>query len=142
MGRLGRGHRRCVNSRRQSFEQNGGLRLVLLPLALQGASQPVLGGFPNLRRRRRFRERVGLLAGVEALHHLLHVHVDGGAGAGQAAAALVDAEGEAVEEGLRAVLAAVGAVAAAVEAAVQLEVDVLRELGVAELALVRLFPGV
>lgn len=63
-------------------------------------------------------------------------------GVGQAAAALVDAEGEAVEEGLRAELAAVGTVAAAVEAAVQLEVDVLGELGAAQLALVWFFPRV
>lgn len=67
--------------------------------------------------------------------------IDGGVGACQAATALVDAQGEAVEEGLGAELAAVGAVAAAVEAAVQLQVDVLGELGVAHLALVRFFPG-
>lgn len=59
---------------------------------------------------------------------------------GQAAAALVDAQGEAVEEGLRAELAAVGAVTAAVEAAVQLQVDVLSKFGVAHLALIRFFP--
>lgn len=70
------------------------------------------------------------------------MHVDCGAGAGRAAAALVDAKGEAVEEGLGAELAAVRAVAAAVKAAVQLEVDVLGELGAAQLALVRFFPGV
>lgn len=54
----------------------------------------------------------------------------------------MDAEGEMVEKGLGAELAAVGAVAAAVETAVQLEVDVLSELGVAQLALVRLLSGV
>lgn len=55
---------------------------------------------------------------------------------------LVDVHGEAVEEGLVAELAAVGALPAAVEAAVQLEVDVLGELGVADLALVRLLARV
>lgn len=54
----------------------------------------------------------------------------------------MDAEREMVEKGLGAELAAVGTVAAAVETAVQLEVDVLREFGVAQLALVRLFPRV
>lgn len=52
----------------------------------------------------------------------------------------MDAEGEAVEKGLGAELAAVRAVPAAVEAAVQFEVDVLGELGVAQLALIRFFP--
>lgn len=140
--RLGRGHRGGVNGRHQSLQQDAGLSLVLLSLAFQGAGQPVLDGLPDLRRRRRLCERVGLLAGIEPLHHLLHVHVDGSVGAGPAAAALVHAEGEAVEEGLGALLAAVGEVAAAVEAAVQLEVDVLGELGVAVLALVRFFPRV
>lgn len=70
------------------------------------------------------------------------MHVDGRVGVSQAAAALVDAEREAVEEGLGAELAAVGPVAAAVEAAVQFEVDVLGELGAAQLALVWFFPGV
>lgn len=65
------------------------------------------------------------------------MHVDGSVGAGRAAAVLMDAEGEAVEESMGAELAAVGPVAAAVEAAVQLQVDVLRELGVAQLALIR-----
>lgn len=50
------------------------------------------------------------------------------------------AEGEAMEEGLGTELAAVGAVTTAVEAAVQFEVDVLGELGVAQLALIRFFP--
>lgn len=70
--------------------------------------------------------------------------MDAGRGAGvrQAAAALVDAKGEAVEEGQGAELAAVGAVAAAVEAAVQFQVDVLCELGVAQFALVRFLPRV
>lgn len=68
--------------------------------------------------------------------------VDWRVGVSQAAAALVYAEGEAVEEGLGAELAAVGAVTAAVEAAVQFEVDVLGELGVAQLALIRFFPRV
>lgn len=68
------------------------------------------------------------------------MYIDRSVGVGQAAAALVDAQGEAVEEGLGAELAAVGAVTAAVEAAVQLQVDVLRELGVAHLALIRFFP--
>lgn len=68
--------------------------------------------------------------------------VDRSVGVGQAATTLVDAQGEAVEEGLGAELAAVGAVAAAMQAAVQLQVDVLGELGVAHLALVRFFPGV
>lgn len=54
----------------------------------------------------------------------------------------MDAKGEAVEEGLGTELAAVGAVAAAVEAAVQFEVDVLGELGAAQLALVWFFPRV
>lgn len=54
----------------------------------------------------------------------------------------MDAEREMVEKGLGAELAAVGTVVAAVETAVQLEVDVLRELGIAQLALVRLFPRV
>lgn len=70
------------------------------------------------------------------------MRVDGGVGVGEAAAALVDAEGEAVEEGQSTELAAVGAVAGAVKAAVQLQVDVLGELGAAQLALVWLFPGV
>lgn len=52
---------------------------------------------------------------------------------------LVDAEGEVMEKGLGAELAAVGTVLVAVEAAVKLQVDVLGELGVAYLALVRLF---
>lgn len=135
------GHGRRVYSRRQSLQQRGGLLLVLLPLALQGTGQPALYRFLHLWRGRRFCQRVGFLAGVEALHHLLHVDVDGGVGACQAATALVVAQGEAVEEGLGAELAAVGAVAAAVEAAVQLQVDVLGELGVAHLALVWFFPG-
>lgn len=54
----------------------------------------------------------------------------------------MDAQREAVEEGLGAELAVVRAVAAAVEAAVQFEVDVLGELGAAQLALVRFFPRV
>lgn len=54
----------------------------------------------------------------------------------------MDTEGEAVEKGLGAELAAVRAVPAAVEAAVQFEVDVLGELGVAQLALIRFFPRV
>ena len=70
------------------------------------------------------------------------MQVDRSAGVSQTAAALVDAEGEAVEEGLGAELAVVGALAAAVEAAVQLEVNVLGEFGVAQLALVRFFPRV
>lgn len=70
------------------------------------------------------------------------MHIERSAGVDEAAAALVDAQGEAVEEGLGAELAAVGAVAAAVEAPVQLQVDVLGELGVAHLALVRFFPRV
>lgn len=70
------------------------------------------------------------------------MYVDGSIGVSQAAAALVDPEGEAVEEGLGTELAAVGSVAAAVEAAVQFEVDVLGELGAAQLALVRFFPRV
>lgn len=52
----------------------------------------------------------------------------------------MDAQGEAVEEGLGTELAAVGAVTAAVEAAVQLQVDILGEFGVAHLALIRFFP--
>lgn len=55
---------------------------------------------------------------------------------------LVNTQGEAVEEGLGTEVAAVGAVTAAVETAVQLQVDVLGELGVAYLALVRFFPRV
>lgn len=47
-----------------------------------------------------------------------------------------------MEEGLGAELAAVGAVMVAVETAMQLQVDVLGELGVAYLALVRLFSRV
>lgn len=47
-----------------------------------------------------------------------------------------------MEEGLGAERAAVGAVAAAVEPPVQFEVDVLGELGVAQLALVGFLPGV
>lgn len=70
------------------------------------------------------------------------MHIGRFAGVSWAGAALVDAEREMVEKGLGAELAAVGTVAAAVETAVQLEVDVLRELGVAQLALVRLFPRV
>lgn len=70
------------------------------------------------------------------------MYVDRSIGVSQAAAALVDAEGEAVEEGLGTELAAVGAIAAAVEAAVQFEVDVLGELGAAQLALVWFFPRV
>lgn len=85
----------------------------------------------HLRRRRRLCERVGLLAGIKLLHQLFYVCVKGSAGVSQAAAALVDAEGEAMEEGLGAQLAAVRTVAAAVEAAVQLQVDVLGEFGVA-----------
>lgn len=65
--------------------------------------------------------------------------VDGGVGVGQAAGALVDTQGEAVEEGQGTELATVGTVTAAVEAAVQLQVDVLGELGVAHLALIRFF---
>lgn len=68
--------------------------------------------------------------------------VDGSGGVSQAAGALVDAQREAVEEGLAAELAAVRAVAGAVEAAVKLEVNVLGELGATQLALVRLFPRV
>lgn len=70
------------------------------------------------------------------------MHIGRHAGVSWAGAALVDAEREMVEKGLGAELAAVGTVAAAVETAVQLEVDVLREFGVAQLALVRLFPRV
>lgn len=70
------------------------------------------------------------------------MYVDRCIGVSHAAAALVDAEGEAVEEGLGAELAAVGPVAAAVEAAVQFEVDVLGELSATQFALVRLFPRV
>lgn len=70
------------------------------------------------------------------------MHIGRHAGVSWAGAALVDAEREMVEKGLGAELAAVGTVVAAVETAVQLEVDVLRELGVAQLALVRLFPRV
>lgn len=47
-----------------------------------------------------------------------------------------------MEEGLGAELAAVGAVMVAVETAMQLKVDVLGELGVAYLALVRFFSRV
>lgn len=65
---------------------------------------------------------------------------NGRGGAGRAAAALVDTQGEAVEEGLGAELAVVGAVTAAVEASVQFQVDVLGELGVTQFALVRFFP--
>lgn len=65
-----------------------------------------------------------------------------GVAVARAAAALMDAEGEAVEEGLGAELAAVRVLAAVVEAAVQLEVDVLGELGVTQLALERLLPRV
>lgn len=54
----------------------------------------------------------------------------------------MDVEGEAVEEGMGAQLAVVRAVAAAVEPAVELQVDVLGELGAAQLALVRFFPRV
>lgn len=125
-----------MNGRRQSLQQHGGLPLILLPLTFQGTSQPVLDGFLHLQRRCRLREGVGLLAGVELVHHLFYVDVDGSAGVGRAAAVLVDAEGEAVEEGLGAQLAAVGPVTAAVEAPVELEVDVLGELGAAQLALV------
>lgn len=70
------------------------------------------------------------------------MYIDKSIGVSQAAAALVDAEGEAMEEGLGAELAVVGAVTAAVEAAVQFQMDVLGELGVAQLALVRFFPRV
>lgn len=49
----------------------------------------------------------------------------------------MDTEGKAVEESMGAELAAIGPVPTAVEAAVQLQVDVLRELGVAQLALIR-----
>lgn len=65
------------------------------------------------------------------------MHVDGSIEAGGAAAVLVDAEGKVVKEGVGAELAAVGPVTAVVEAAVQFQVDVLRELGVAQLALIR-----
>lgn len=68
------------------------------------------------------------------------MHVDGSAGVSRAAAALVGAQGEAVDEGLSTQLAAVGMVAGAVKAAVQFQVDVLGELGVAQLTLVRLLP--
>lgn len=47
-----------------------------------------------------------------------------------------------MEEGLAAELAAVGVVMVAVETAMQLQVDVLGELGVAYLALVRFFSRV
>lgn len=65
------------------------------------------------------------------------MHVDGGVEAGGAAAVLVNAEGKVVKEGMGAELAAVEPVAAAVETAVQFQVDVLRELGVAQLAMIR-----
>lgn len=68
------------------------------------------------------------------------MNVDGGVRVGQAAGALVDTQREAVEESQDTELATVGTVTAAVEAAVQLQVDVLGELGVAHLALIRFFP--
>lgn len=82
------------------------------------------------------------MAGIKLVHHLFHVDVDRSIGVSQAAAALVDAEREAVEEGLGAQLAAIRAVTATVEAAVKLEMNVLGELGAAQLALVRFFPRV
>lgn len=68
--------------------------------------------------------------------------IDRSIGVSQAAAALVDAQREAVEEGLSAKLAAVRAVTATVEAAVKLEVNVLGELGATQLALIWFFPRV
>lgn len=70
------------------------------------------------------------------------MYIDRSIGVNQAAAALMDAKGEAVEEGLGTELAAVWAVTAAVEATMQFEVDVLGELGATQLALVRFFPRV
>ena len=61
---------------------------------------------------------------------------------GRAAAALMDAEREAVEEGVGAERAAVGALTRAVEAPVELQVDVLGELGATQLALVGLLSRV
>jgi hypothetical protein len=55
---------------------------------------------------------------------------------------LVDAQREAVDEGVGAERAAVGAVAGDVQASVELEVDVLGELGAAQFALVGLLTRV
>lgn len=60
-----------------------------------------------------------------------------GLGSGTAAA-LVDAQREAVEEGVGAERAVVRAITGAMQASVQLEVNVLGELGATQLALVGL----
>lgn len=42
LGRLGQRYGGCADSRREGFQQDGGLLLVLLSLPLQGAGQPAL----------------------------------------------------------------------------------------------------
>lgn len=80
------------------------------------------------------------MASVEPLDHFFHAGVNRSVGAGEAAAALVDSQREAVEIRLGAELAAT--VTAAVEPAVELEMNVLRKFSAAQFALVRFFPRV
>lgn len=124
-----------VGACRQGPQQRGSLLLVPFTVPFQRPGQPVFHGLGHLSSRRCLRQGVGLLAGIKALQYVP-------SRGGVRAAVLVNAEGEAVEEGMAAELAMVRAFPGAVEAAVQLQVDVLGELGATQLTLVRLLPRV
>lgn len=119
----------------KSLEESG----VLLPLtALQTSSQPFLQGSVHLSFSGVLGQSLGLVAGVESLHQL----GDFRTGGGEAAGALMEVQGEAVDEAPGAGLAGVGPVAGAVQPTVEFEVDVLGELHPTQLTLIRLLSGV
>lgn len=117
---------------------------VLLALtALQTSGQPFLQGGIHLSLSGALGQILGLVAGVEPFHQLgCAPQLDFGTGGGAAAGALVEVQGEAVDEAPGAGLAGVGPLAGAVQPTVEFEVDVLGELHPTQLTLVRLLSRV
>lgn len=125
----------------KSLEESG----VLLPLtALQTSSQPFLQGSVHLSFSGALGQSLGLVAGVESLHQLGGTPQlwDFRTGGGAAAGALMEVQGETVDEAPGAGLAGVGPVAGAVQPTVEFEVDVLGELHPTQLTLIRLLSRV
>lgn len=127
--------------RRESFEDPE----VLLPLAaFQTSRQPFFQSGVHLAFPGGLGQGLGLVTGVELLHHLRRMSQLWvfGTGGRTAARALMKVHGEEVDEASGAGLAAVGPVARAVHPPVEFEVDVLGEFHPAQLALIGLFAGV
>lgn len=121
------------------WDSSAGPQEPVLLSALQTAGQPFLQGRIHLRLRSTLRQRLCFGTGIETLQELGSTpqSLRGLGPAGwTAAAALVQAQRESVDEAAAAGGAGVKPLAGAVQPAVELQVDVLRELHSTELTLI------